>query len=1644
MTGTDLVTAIRRNAERRPDHPVLSWLDGLSEVTGELTFAEVDRRAARVAAALRARVRPGARVLLLFPPGLDFVPVFVGCLYAGCLPVPVYPVLDGEGLAVIGRIRDDSGAEAALVADEATGAAVGPLVGLPVVLPGDDEFRPSGAVDLGSTAFLQYTSGSTSAPKGVVVTHGNLAANLGTIRDVFGHGLDTTIMSWLPVYHDMGLIGNVLHALHTGARLLLGSPLDFVRDPLAWPRAIARYGADTSGGPNFAYDLVVRAVERHGLPEVDLSGWTRAYCGAEQVNRDSMDRFARTLAPLGFDAGALMPCYGLAEATLLVSSVSPGIGVGGDDVVSCGPPRDCAVSVVDGSGEPVADGEVGEVVLAGPSVSPGYWSADGPVGRDGEWLRTGDLGFLADGELHVTGRSSDVLVVRGRNHHPYDVERLVTTEVAAFRPGCVAAFAVDGRVVVVGELRAGAVFTPADAQRAASVIASAHGVPVAEVLGVPRGGVPKTTSGKLQRRRCAARYRDGGYDEHRRAGTVATTSSIGALVADVLGWDRVDDEAPLAAQGLDSVGAVLLGHALEREHGVVLPVRALLDGTRPRDLAEHLAAAPKARPATAGAGGRLSKAQEALVFLNAMNPGGDEYTISHAVELPDDVDHGTFRTALRMAVLRHPELGVRIVSDDRGLRREPVDPDALREVLAPAPVPVREEWLRDQLADAAEVPFDLAEGPLVRLHLWRTPRRTVLQLVAHHAVLDLWSLCLVLRDVTTAYDALVRGALPRLAAVTPYETYVAAQEEYLASPAAAARSAVLRDRLPVRAEPLGVRTDRPRPAWRGNRAATVHGVLVGDAARFVRESGPVPALVALWGLCLGRYDTPGPVVVGVPAAGRPGAALGQVVGLCTNTVPVAVDTDPARSLTDLVADVRGQLLDGVEEGLYPLSTAVEAVRPPRAPGRTPLVETLLVLTENPLPSLAGLADVLSGVDGATVRLGELELRNVEVPRRTCRYDLDVVVTERGDGFAVKLDYATDLFTEDTARSILDTFTAMVHAAARAGTTADTHVLSARDRAWLDRVGRSDTAALPEDPAAMVRRIAESRPDLLAVEAPDVTLTFAEFHGRVEALAAALVRDLPDDAALPAERQVALLVGPSADFAVAMLAAWRAGLGIVPLPPDFPDDRLGVMLDGSGARLLLAGRGRHDRARALAEGGKAVVVPVDAAAVADLPPPGRAAPAFTVFTSGSTGTPKGVLVRHDHLSPHMAWFGDRFGSGPGTRIAQTLSLGFDFGLQELFTTIPFGGCLVVPDPDDRRDGRRYARFLRSAKVTVLFTTPSFADELAATGEPLPDLRVVLLGGEVLTGATVVALRRLLSPDCRVFNGYGPTEATVNCLVHEVVEEDPPAVLPVGEATSGSSVLVVDAELRPVPVGATGELLIGGNGVTGGYLSGPVGGFVPDAEFGGLDGLAYRSGDLGHVRPGGGCVVHGRADRQVKVRGFRVEPAEVEHVLRGREDVTAAVVLAVGRPVRLAAFVVGSAKPEELTPWLARRFPRNLVPEQVFALDRIPSTPNGKVDEGALRDLAETAGVLPPGEARSPSSVERAVCQVWEQALGGVPVAADANVFDLGAHSLVVTRVHQRLEAVLGLTFPAHSLFDHPRPRSLAEYLMTAAMDLEADT
>jgi amino acid adenylation domain-containing protein len=509
----------------------------------------------------------------------------------------------------------------------------------------------------------------------------------------------------------------------------------------------------------------------------------------------------------------------------------------------------------------------------------------------------------------------------------------------------------------------------------------------------------------------------------------------------------------------------------------------------------------------------------------------------------------------------------------------------------------------------------------------------------------------------------------------------------------------------------------------------------------------------------------------------------------------------------------------------------------------------------------------------------------------------------------------------------------------------------------------------------------------------------------------------------------------------MFAAWRTGLGILPLPVGFPDDRLRGMVEDCRPLAVLASPGQRARAADLVANCPGVpVVPVDAAGPPAPPPPPLDHPSFTVYTSGSTGRPKGVAIRQQQVGILVAWEAQAWRLGPWVRMAQTLSLGFDFGLQEIFTALPSGGCLVVPTTADRRNALAYANFLRREAVTVLFTTPSFADELGAARVPLPDLRLVLIGGEVLRWSTVEALERLVGPECRLVNGYGPTEATVNCLAYDIPRSRPdlaeaPDVVPVGRASGAATIHLLDEHGLPVPVGAVGQISIGGPGVADGYLNQPeltTRRFVPGPSD--AVGPVYRSGDLAYLRPDGHFVVTGRNDRQVKLRGYRVEQGEIEWALRQVPGVVSAAVRVVGRPARLVAAVTGNVDLRAVLDDLARRLPAPMLPDNVVVLDELPLTPNGKLDHDAIGRLAEHVAqqALPAAEV-STAQLEEIVCRVWREVLELATVDPVRNVFDQGAHSLAATRAHGQLQALLGLPFPVSDLFEYPCPRQLAARL-----------
>lgn len=537
---TALLTEILRSrAHDTPNARAYVFLDTAGDEAEVLTYHRLHTRAQDVASALRTQCRPGERALLLFGPGLDFIVAYFGCLYAGVIAVPVNPPRPGRPHDATNSIVVDC-APTVVLSDAPTRSATESE--LTAVAGGlrwitvdetperdDEEFAPPA---LESTAFLQYTSGSTSRPKGVRVTHHNLVANQRMIAAAFGHDRHSTFVGWAPLFHDQGLIGNVLQPLYLGATSILMSPWTFIRRPLLWPLTVSKYRAHTSGGPNFAFDACVTHAERTPIPaDLDLASWQVAFNGAEPIRADTIERFAGTFAPYGFRPSAMYPCYGLAEATLFVAGSVKGRGpknlsVDADELTRGRmiPAADAPSRTVVGSGVPAAEGNIriadpssaesladnmiGEIRVSGPHVSPGYWGHS----ETGKELCTGDLGAVVDGELYVVGRIKDVIIVRGKNYYPHDIENTVRIHVGGPKSLACAAFAIADaqgidKLVIIAETSADHEVNPPAVREA---VTREHGLTVGELV-VTNMRLQKTSSGKLMRAAAKARYLRGEF-----------------------------------------------------------------------------------------------------------------------------------------------------------------------------------------------------------------------------------------------------------------------------------------------------------------------------------------------------------------------------------------------------------------------------------------------------------------------------------------------------------------------------------------------------------------------------------------------------------------------------------------------------------------------------------------------------------------------------------------------------------------------------------------------------------------------------------------------------------------------------------------------------------------------------------------------------------------------------------------------------------------------------------------------------------------------------------------------------------------------------------------------------------------------------
>jgi amino acid adenylation domain-containing protein len=1055
--------------------------------------------------------------------------------------------------------------------------------------------------------------------------------------------------------------------------------------------------------------------------------------------------------------------------------------------------------------------------------------------------------------------------------------------------------------------------------------------------------------------------------------------------------------------------------------------------------------------------------QRRLWFLDRVQPGSTAYNIPRAALLAGRLDRAALARAVRALADRHEALRTTIAEVD-GEPVQRVAPPG-REVLGVVELgrlaPGRADAAaRSGAGRLARRPFDLARGPLFRATLLcLAEERHLLLLETHHVVSDAWSAEVMARELEALYAAFAGGTEPSLTEpALQYSDFAVWERGGEAAEREREQLAFWERRL-AGAPLLELPADRPRPAARSDRGGVAVLDLDAELAAAVRplarREATTPFVVLLAAFCVlaARWSRQGDVVVGTPIAGRTRRSLQDVVGFFANVLPLRVEVDLDAAFRSALARVREASLEAQANQEVPFARILEAVGAERSLSHTPLVPVVFGHQEASLQ---------------TLRLPGVAATPLPLERTTAQFDLALTTVELEGRLRAECVFSSDLFERGTAERLLGHFRELLRGIAadpdrRAG---EVPLLDAAERAEVLARGRA-RAAHPVNDTLHARFAARAAltPGAVAVSCGGETLTYAELHARATALA----RRLRARGAGP-ETRVGLCLERSADLVTGILGILGAGAAYVPLDPAYPAERLRFLLEDSGASLLVTRAALRDALPAFAgdvvlvENGSTEYEVRSTPHTAEAEDAGSSpalshsrtfalshsqfpdSAAYVIYTSGSTGTPKGVVVTHANVLRLFAATEAEFGFGERDVWTLFHSFAFDFSVWEIWGALLHGGRLLVVPRDTSRDPEALRRLLAEEGVTVLSQTPSAFRRLAAAEEdagapPVPALRCVVFGGEALEPGT---LRGWTGPHGaerpRLVNMYGITETTVHVTLHALTRGDVEAGArsPVGEALGDLSLHVLDGAGEPAPLGVPGELCVGGAGVARGYLGRPgltAERFVPDPYSGEPGARLYRSGDLGRRLAAGGVEYLGRIDQQVKVRGFRVEPGEIEAALAQHPGVREAAVLpeeAAGER-RLVAFlaVAEGERPTVagLRAFLGECLPEHMVPAAFELVDALPLTAHGKTDRAALlarpRSGAESGGehVAP----RTPA--EAALAEVWREVLRVERVGVDDNFFALGGDSILSLRVVSGArERGLALSLP--QLFRHQTVASLA--------------
>ncbi|HEX2201844.1 MAG TPA: non-ribosomal peptide synthase/polyketide synthase [Longimicrobium sp.] len=1494
-------------------------------------------------------------------------------------------------------------------------------------------------------AYLSFTSGTTGTPKAVMGRHSALTHFTPWTAAEFGLAPSDRFSLLSGLAHDP-LHRDVFTPLQLGASIVAPEA-----DEIGTPGYLARWMREAGVTVAHLTPAMGQLLADAAAGE-RVGSLRRAFFVGDVLRRADVQRLV-DLAP----GLTVVNYYGSTETQRAVSyHVVADPAAEPKEVVPLG--RGIAgvqLLVRNAAGALAGVGEVGEIWLRSPHLAAGYlgdpalsasrFVANPWTEAPGDRLyRTGDLGrYRPDGEVEPLGRADQQVKVRGFRVELGEIESALAAHPA------VKEAAVLAREISGGDRRLVAWWVPAEegGKDPGAAVLRAHLKALLPEYMVPAAYVrldrlPMTANGKLDRR-ALPEPEAVDSDNVPTAPRTPTEALIAQAWAEVLRTDTVGVEDDFFALGGHSLLATRLLARVQSALGVALPLRALFEGPTVAELASRVdalrregasALPPVARVPREGPL-PLSFAQERLWFLDRLEGGSAFYNLPAALRLSGALDAASLERSLGEIVRRHESLRT-VFTEAGGTAEQIVTP------FAGFTLPVvdlsslddgeREAEVRRRAAEDAARPFDLTAGPLFRASLLRLGAdEHVLLVCIHHIVSDGWSTGVLLRELSSLYAAYVAGGASPLAELpVQYADFAAWQREQLRGEALERQIAYWKGRLAGAPALLELPTDRPRPAVQTYRGAREHfelpGALLDRLEALARGEGATLYMVLLgaFQLLLSKYSGSEDVVVGSPIAGRTRPEVEGLIGFFANTLVLRTDVSGDPAFRALVARVRDVTLGAYEHQEVPFEKLVAELQPERSLSHSPLFQVMFTL---------------QNADRSVADLPGVRMEGIAAEAEVSKFDLALTVATDDGVLHGALEYSTDLFDRATIRRMLGHLERVLEQVSSRpdARLSEVELPSAEERDVVLHAWNRTEAGFPADRCIhqLIEDQAERTPDAVAVVFEDDAVTYRELNARANRLAHRLVR-----LGVGPEVRVGLCLERSVEMVVSILGVLKAGGAYVPMDPGYPAERLAYMVEDSGVPVLLI----QERLRAIIPASDATVLAVDSiggdlAVESAENPEGGVSPsnlAYVIYTSGSTGRPKGAMNQHRGIVNRLWWMQAEYGIGAADVILQKTPFSFDVSVWEFFWPLQQGARLVMARPEGHRDPAYLAEIIEKEGVTTLHFVPSMLQQFVeeADAARCGSLQRVICSGEALPPALVARFHERFPATVGLHNLYGPTEAAVDVSYWACERGDTTGVVPIGRPVWNTQLYVLDAALRPVPVGVPGELYIGGVQVARGYLDRPgltAERFVPDAFAAEPGARLYRTGDKVRWRTDGALEYLGRLDEQVKIRGLRIELGEIEAAIRRHEGVTDCVVVAradAAGEKRLVAYVVGEAEADAIRADLRRSLPEYMVPSAFVFLPALPLSPNGKLDRKALP--APEFGSAAERYVAPRTAAEEALAGVWAEVLRLERVGVEESFFDLGGHSLLATRVVSRVREVMDVELPLRALFEGPTVAALA--------------